>query len=231
MIKIAILLAYLSGLSADTNHFKNDIAKVNLAMGHESYTANIQYKVYLDKKLTETSISNIKMNGEQYFLSIGQVTKINNKNYNLLIDDVNKVLVVSKAEQNLKKLANMPTIDSFIKKADKIIESKVDSSIRRYTFNLIGCKEKIVELDIDLNNFQIKRIYMIMSEPYIDTKNIEREKAIEINYIKYQSETNMPASVFSIDAYVKMKSKTISSTLKTKDYTIVDLLNEKKIKH
>jgi len=231
MIKLAILLSCLSGLGSDSNHFKNDIAKVKLAMAYESYSANIQYKVYLDKKLTETSISTVKMDGEQYVLTFGQVTKINNKDYNLLIDDINKVVVVSKAEKNLKEMAKLPSIDSFINKADKVIESKVDSTTRRYTIELIDCKEKFVELDIDTKNYQIKRIYMIMSEPYTDTKNNQHEKAIEINYIKYQKETDIPASVFSIDAYIKIKSKTISSSLKTKDFAIIDLLNEKDNKH
>lgn len=231
MIKLAILLAYLNGFSSDTSHFKNDIAKVKLAMGYETYSANIQYKVYLDKKLTETSISTVKMDGEQYLLTFGQVTKINNKEYNLLVDDINKVVVVSKAEKNLKEMAKLPSIDSFINKAEKVIESMLDSTTKRYTFELVGCKEKSVELDIDMRTFQIKRIYTIISEPYTDAKNNEHEKAIEINYIKYQKETDVPASVFSIDAYIKIKSKTISNSLKTKEYTIVDLLNEKDNKH
>jgi hypothetical protein len=227
MIKLVILLASFSGPSSDTNHFKNDFAKVKLAMSYESYSANIQYRVYLDKKLAETSVSTVKMDGEQYLLNFGQVTKVNNKDYNLLIDDVNKVVVVSKAEKNLKAMSKLPSIDSFINKAERVIESIIDSTTKRYTIELKDCKEKFVEIDLNTKTYQIKRIYVIMTEPHIDGKNNPHEKAVEISYVKFQEEVDMPSSIFSIDAYVKIKSKIISNSVKTKDFTIVDLLNEK----
>ncbi len=227
MIKLTIFLAYLFGSGADTSHLKSDFTLLGKSMSFDCYSANIQYKVYLDNKLAETSHSSIKMDGDFYHITLGTVTKINGKQYNVLLDEVNKVMVVSKSERNLKLLSQRPPIDSFLSKAQEIKESQIDSVTRRYSFTLSDCKEKAVQIDIDLTTYQIKRIFMVLQEPFVDFNNQEHEKSIEINYLKYLRQDHIPESVFSTEAYMKVKSKTISASDKTKDYSIVDLLNEK----
>lgn len=227
MIKLSIILFSFFGSFSDSTQLKSDLKLLNESMKSRCYSANIRYKTYIDSKLMETSNSNIQMDGELYKIQWENVIKINSKNFNLLVDQMNKVLVVSDKEPINKAMSELPSLDSFLAKSTNIIQSELDSSTRRYKFHLKGCKEKTVEFDLDLKTHRLKRIWIEYNEPYIDQQNKEHQKSLEITYISYQPQSSLPLALFSTNSYIAKKGKVFITSASTAGYKIIDLINNK----
>jgi ribosomal protein L19 len=216
----------LAWQSLPAQNAKEDLAAINLAMKPKSYSANVEYRSYVDKMPNEVLQSNIIVREQQYKITIGKMVKINSGKINLTIDHGNDVIAIAKSEKMDDALKNMPPLDSFVSRAQSIDFSKKDG-VGTYTFILHGFREKSVEIQFDMASFQIRRIYIQMEEKLVDEDGKEHEQAVEIKYSSFNTDISISESVFSTDSYVSRKGKSFVASAKYRQYKIIDLIYNK----
>lgn len=221
-----LIIAYSAFFCLGAQDAKTDLQAINKAMGVESYSAKLNYKSYLDGQLTENLASEIKVNKTKYKLTIGNIVKINNGKINLTIDKLNGILALSANEVPGLMLKNLPPLDSFLSRAISTSYTKTEDQ-GTYIFSLKGYKEKRVEISFDLKSFELKRIYVVLADGIEDNEGKDHEQAIEIIYKTFIKNSDIPASTFSTEKYVRKQGKKYIPVGEYKSYKIIDLLYNK----
>ena len=223
MKQILILFICLVANFLKAQDAQSDFAAMNKAMQADNYSSIIEYKTFLDNVLTETAKSTIYVKDDKYRLEAGNVIKINNNKINLLVDNNNKKLIVSEADNVLELSKSNYQIDSFLAKASTINFNKKENQIGQYIITLNNSVEKKIEIDFDLTTFIVKRIFIVYSEKEINEENKEQERSIEINYVSFNKTENINDVFFDVSSFVNKKGKKYTPTLKYIKYEFLNL--------
>ena len=221
---LILLLLFVNILCAQD--IKQDLQAIKNAMGVSTFSASIDCKIYLNNKQSESSRISYFVKGKNYKIEAGKVMKINNGKLNLLLDNENKKLIVSKSSEKFIDPSNTLPLDSLLSNASNIIYKPIGNNIGKYTLDLKKGAEKRIEIEFALNSFQIKRIYIVYREPELDENNKQIEKALELIYISFIANPKLSDAYFLTNTYVVKKGKEFIAINKYSQYQLFDLYNK-----
>ncbi|MBC7863961.1 MAG: hypothetical protein IAF38_13375 [Bacteroidia bacterium] len=232
MKKIVIILTLLPALVFCGE--LDDLRKMNKAyLEANSFSMKISiasYRNEKDSKALFTFTGEVKKIKSAYFTEMNGRTSLNNEEYSLLVDEHNKVIVISKAARQRKenKISELIMNDSLFSAgfSYKFILNTADKKVIEVTATEPALWEnKKMVITLNAKNFTLQEIVVYPKT----NKDEEEENSFEKMVIRYDNvELNkvIPGSDFSEKKYVDIKKKNITATGKYAQYKVIDQLKK-----
>jgi len=225
---LRILAFCLLWLPASAQTPREDLARMN-----KLYQTATSYEMSMTVKLYETGASTVplasysgltKMQNQQYYVEMMGRCIIVNDSYALVIDKMQKLILVRDISKDRKTPAasygQQINIDSLLK-ADKSTMSYVANTAaekRILVLNPESNYEK-VEIRIDPKTGMMTQLTLVNRE---EKGNESGAQKVVVQYTGLRLNQPVPASFFSEKAYIVKKGKTIAAAPLYKSFKVMD---------
>lgn len=209
----------------------------NTYVKNELLSMDIEYIYYQDensKIATETKKGSFKKSGKNILSSLIGITTIQNERYMWMIDNENKVIVVSKPKISFD-MTMISSIDSMLKVCSSVDFKELSKKEHSYqlNFNKNSDNYKSISVIYNADTYFLNNITISFREPVLTDVNneasVKKIPKLKIQYSNINTKPNLSSISFSEQKYFEVKDQKIFGKGQYKEYTFINniLANEK----
>jgi hypothetical protein len=224
-----ILTAFTSNETSEltTEEFDKIISKAENYLFKSPCTLNYKmasFKNYTEKNAHDTQKGKVMVNGDYYFSDFLGIKTIQNKEYRLVIDTVDKQIMIN---EPIKVREYKPLMENF-KVLKSLVKSFHKTDYSDYSAITLNFKEKkkvnriVIEVNADGFIRKTSTFFNVVAKP--DQQNNSNEKPrIETDFFGYKKiDPKKYNSVFDSKSYVQKLKNGFTGIGKYKNYKVID---------